>query len=144
MVSEWMPNGCIDGYVKAHSDLDRLGLVGPPFLTLFSTSNGQGSFSWQGSLRVLSTCTTLDWFMGTSRRCVFLSLQLLPCLDEFTHKVKYTDRRSWPSSPRIFWSTQNTLRSCESVVLKLKFSRWYSQMDESGVDISGAIWIGGE
>lgn len=31
MVSEWMANGGINEFVKAHPDVDRLGLVGFPF-----------------------------------------------------------------------------------------------------------------
>ena len=31
MVSEWMVNGSINEFVKAHPDVDRLGLVGFPF-----------------------------------------------------------------------------------------------------------------
>ena len=34
MVSRWMANGTIDGYVKARSHVDRLRLVGPPDLGL--------------------------------------------------------------------------------------------------------------
>ena len=30
MVSEWMANGNINEYIKAHPGADRLGLVGPP------------------------------------------------------------------------------------------------------------------
>ena len=31
MVSEWMVNGNINDFVKAHPDVNRLGLVGFPF-----------------------------------------------------------------------------------------------------------------
>ena len=31
MVSEWMANGNINDFVKAHPDVDRFGLVGVPF-----------------------------------------------------------------------------------------------------------------
>ena len=34
MVSRWMANGTVDEYVKAHSRVDRLRLVGPPVLGL--------------------------------------------------------------------------------------------------------------
>ena len=34
MVSEWMPNGNINQFVKAHPEVNRLGLVRPPFATL--------------------------------------------------------------------------------------------------------------
>jgi len=30
MISEWMVNGNINQFVKAHPHVDRLGLVGPP------------------------------------------------------------------------------------------------------------------
>ena len=38
MISEWMENGNINEYVKAHPDADRLGLVGFPLSTLLSPS----------------------------------------------------------------------------------------------------------
>ena len=34
MVSEWMPNGNINQFVKAHPNVNRLSLVRPPFATL--------------------------------------------------------------------------------------------------------------
>jgi len=34
MISDWMANGNINDYVKAHPDVDRLGLVGSPFKIL--------------------------------------------------------------------------------------------------------------
>ena len=34
MVSEWMVNGNINDFVKAHPDIDRLGLVGFSFKSL--------------------------------------------------------------------------------------------------------------
>lgn len=46
MVSEWMANGCINEYVKAHPGVNRFGLVGPPFLTsLPPLNNNPGPFS---------------------------------------------------------------------------------------------------
>ena len=37
MVSEWMVNGNIKEFVKAHPDEDRLGLVGSQFKILLSS-----------------------------------------------------------------------------------------------------------
>ena len=34
MISDWMANGNINGFIKAHPDVDRLGLVGPQSKTL--------------------------------------------------------------------------------------------------------------
>ena len=34
MTSEWMVNGNINDFIKAHPNADRLGLVGSPFETL--------------------------------------------------------------------------------------------------------------
>ena len=38
MTSEWMINGNINDFVKAHPDVDRLGLVSYSFKVLFSIS----------------------------------------------------------------------------------------------------------
>lgn len=37
MVSDWMKNGSINEFVKAHPEVDRFTLVGPPFDTLPSS-----------------------------------------------------------------------------------------------------------
>ena len=38
MVSEWMPNGNIDQYVKAHRDANRYELVSSPFEFILSSA----------------------------------------------------------------------------------------------------------
>ena len=35
MVSDWMSNGNINEFIKAHPDADRLGLVGSLFVSIF-------------------------------------------------------------------------------------------------------------
>jgi len=40
MVSEWMVNGNINQFVKAHWDANRFELVSPPFKLLQSSSDG--------------------------------------------------------------------------------------------------------
>jgi len=37
MISEWMVNGSVNEFLKAHADADRLKLVCPPFKILAST-----------------------------------------------------------------------------------------------------------
>jgi hypothetical protein len=37
MISDWMVNGNINDFVKAHPDVSRLGLVGFPFKVLSSS-----------------------------------------------------------------------------------------------------------
>ena len=41
MISEWMVNGNINSFVKAHPDVDRLELVGDPFkiFTVFAPNS---------------------------------------------------------------------------------------------------------
>ena len=48
MVSDWMVNGNINDYVKAHMDVNRLELVGLLFQVLISSLSYRLS-SWQAS-----------------------------------------------------------------------------------------------
>jgi len=51
MVSEWMANGSINEFVKAHPNADRFGLVGLPFYasTVIASLITAQSSSWEMS-----------------------------------------------------------------------------------------------
>lgn len=52
IVSQWMMNGSINEYAKAHPDVNRLELVSLPFKPYFSSSsNSPGTLSLQVPLR---------------------------------------------------------------------------------------------
>ena len=50
MVSDWMVNGNITDFVKAHPDANRINLVSYPLKALSSLQAHVGSSSWETSL----------------------------------------------------------------------------------------------
>jgi len=50
MVSDWMANGNINNFVKAHPDVNRLGLVGFYSMFRFEFIDDWVALSWEASL----------------------------------------------------------------------------------------------
>ena len=74
MVSEWMPNGDIRGFVETHEDANRFKLVRFLYGVLLRSLIAQllhDFRSWQTLLGDWLTSMARGWSTGTSRGCVF-------------------------------------------------------------------------
>ena len=98
MVSEWMPNGNIKQYVKAHPDENRFELVSLMSWSLPSSLTIGWFRSWEMLRGVWFTCTSRGWSMGISKGYAleiqghFQSLMDFVCLGQCTRR---------PNGPRL-------------------------------------------
>ena len=142
MVSDWMGNGNISDFVKAHPDTNRLELVGFSSLLScprFKFTDNRATFQLGGVARGLIYIHNEGMIHGdlkgvrSRQRVTFLSYRV--------YQGKHPDRPIWSCPPRGFWSAYHYLGSSESFVLHLVHTGWHGQMDGSRAHRSAAIRV---
>ena len=109
MVSEWMPYGNINQFVKAHPDVDRPKLVRPPFATSLPSFRQLKIFQLAGVAKGLIYLHDSEMVHGDLRGVSFRSLELLWRVHKPIRQGEHSDRRS-PSGPSCrLRSTHNRL-----------------------------------
>ena len=94
MVSEWMPYGNINQFVKAHPDVDRPKLVRPPFATLLPSFRQLKILQLAGVAKGLIYLHGSEIVHGDLKGVSFRSLELPWRFNKHTRQGEHPDRRS--------------------------------------------------
>ena len=134
MVSEWMSNGNINQFVKAHPKVNRLRLVRPPFASLHPSFRQLKSLQLEGVAKGLIYLHSNEMVHGDIKGVSFRFFESIYCLNKLTRQGKHPDRRNRSSPPGRLRSTHNRLRPYKRPILELVYPMRFSPMDESGAN----------
>ena len=146
MISEWMVNGNIGDFVKAHPDVNRITLVSlrfesPYFRSVYSSKNSQLEGVAKGLIHIHDQGMVHGDLKGVRARLLALCFRLIHL--NFYHEGEHTDRSDWQSPPLRLWASDDQLGPRESQGFKFGPTKWYNEVDEPGAFRSGTVWARG-